>query len=180
MKVRAYLIAALTLAACVFHGTASAQVVTGTVDATITLENACEVNGAPGTTGVDFGTLDFGTHPTLFTQADSEISDSGAGISVQCTPGTQYTMSFDGGLYSVNANAALGLRALEDPVSHAHVTYNLYDLPARVTPLSINGSIGPLTADGSVQTVNVYGRALGETGLVAGTYADTIGVTLTF
>lgn|SRR5687767_2331929 len=178
MKARAFVLFALLACAC--PGAALAQVVSGSVDATITLEAACEVNGAPGTTGVDFGALDFGTHPTLFTQADAEISDAAAGISVQCTPGTQYTMTFDGGLHAASANAALGLRALEHTGGGVFVTYNLYASPGRTTPMSINGTMGPLTADGSVQTVNVYGRALGESGLVTGTYDDTIGVTLTF
>lgn len=178
MNARAFaLLALLALAA---PGLALAQVVSGSVDATITLQASCEVNGAPGATGVDFGALDFGTHSTLFNQADAEISDTAAGISVQCTPGTQYTLSFDGGLHAASANAALGLRAMEHSAGGTFVTYNLYAASARTVPMSINGTMGPLTADGSAQTVNVYGRALGESGLVAGTYDDTIGVTLSF
>lgn len=178
MKARAFLLFAVL--ACAFPGVVLAQVVTGTVDATITLQASCEVNGAPGATGVDFGSLDFGTHSTLFDEADAEISDTAAGISVQCTPGTQYTLAFDGGLHSASANAALGLRAMELAAGGTFVTYNLYAASGRTVPMSINGTMGPLTADGSAQTVNVYGRALGESGLVPGTYNDTIGVTLSF
>ena len=178
MNARAF--ALLVLLALAAPGLALAQVVSGSVDATITLQASCEVNGAPGATGVVFGALDFGTHSTLFNQADAEISDTAAGISVQCTPGTQYTLSFDGGLHAASANAALGLRAMEHSAGGTFVTYNLYAASARTVPMSINGTMGPLTADGSAQTVNVYGRALGESGLVAGTYDDTIGVTLSF
>ena len=178
MNARVFSLLVLLAAGC--PGLALAQVVTGSVDATITLQASCEVNGAPGATGVDFGALDFGTHSTLFDQADAEISDTAAGISVQCTPGTQYTLTFDGGLHAASANAALGLRAMEHTAGGTFVTYNLYAASGRTVPMSINGTLGPLTADGSAQTVNVYGRALGESGLVAGTYDDTIGVTLSF
>ncbi len=180
MKVRVCESLVLCVLALAFHGTVAAQVVSGSVDASITLEAACEVNGAPGTSGVDFGTLDYGTHPTLFAQADGEISDNGPGISVRCTPGTEYSMAFDGGQNSADANAALGLRALKHTAANAFVTYNLYDDQARVTPLAVNGTIGPFTADGTAQTVNVYGRAFGESGLIGGSYTDTIAVTLTF
>jgi spore coat protein U-like protein len=178
MTARAF--ALLVLVASLAPNVVLAQVVSGSVDATITLQASCEVNGAPGATGVDFGALDFGTHSTLFDQADAEISDTAAGISVQCTPGTQYTLAFDGGLHAASANAALGLRAMEHSGGGTFVTYNLYAASGRTVPMSINGTMGPLTADGSAQTVNVYGRALGESGLVAGTYDDTIGVTLSF
>lgn len=177
MNARAF---ALLLLAWAAPGLALAQVVSGSVDATITLQASCEVNGAPGATGVDFGALDFGTHSTLFDEADAEISDTAAGISVQCTPGTQYTLTFDGGLHSASANASLGLRAMQHSTGTPYVTYNLYAASGRTVPMSVNGTMGPLTADGSAQTVNVYGRALGESGLVAGTYDDTIGVTLSF
>ena len=81
---------------------------------------------------------------------------------------------------NADANAALGLRALKHTAANAFVTYNLYDDQARVTPLAVNGTIGPFTADGTAQTVNVYGRAFGESGLIVGSYTDTIAVTLTF
>ncbi|UTA78603.1 hypothetical protein J4377_11555 [Halomonas sp. XH26] len=59
-------IAALTFS----NSTLEAQTVSGTIDASITLEDACSVNGEEGA-AVDFGSLAFGTHSALFDQADA-------------------------------------------------------------------------------------------------------------
>lgn len=177
MKIRTRLVPLGVL--CLACGGAFAQSVTGSVDASITLDSACEVNGSTATTGVDFGDLAFGNHSSLFVSADAEVVSAGNGISVQCTPGTDVTLTFDGGLHAADANAALGLRAMEHTGGASHVTYNLYGTAARDTPLAVGGSLN-LTADGTEQVVEVFGRAFGEEGLAAGGYSDTIGVTLTF
>ena len=51
--------------------------ITGTIDATITLTSGCVINSGnemDGASGVSFGSLDFGTQPTLFTSADSQVT----------------------------------------------------------------------------------------------------------
>lgn len=177
MNTRAKLVSFAVL--CLFCGGAFAQSVTGTINAAITLDAACEVNGSTDTASVDFGDLLFGNHSTLFATADAEVVNTGNGISVQCTPGTSVALSFNGGLHAADADPGLGLRAMEHSGGAAHVTYNLYDTAIRDTPLAVNGTL-VLTADGTPQVVEVFGRAFGEDGLASGTYSDTIGVTLTF
>ncbi|UNK79786.1 spore coat U domain-containing protein [Sphingopyxis granuli] len=156
---------------------AYAQTVTGDIHATITLEAACEVNEDAETTDVDFGTLDFGTNSTLFSSADAQVSGNGAGsISVQCTPGSDATLTVDNGLNDASAIVG-GSRALVNGA--LVVPYDIYSDSSFSTVLN-NGSSIPITGDGTVQDVEIYGRAVGTAGLTAGTYTDTISLTLTF
>ncbi|HET6538181.1 MAG TPA: spore coat protein U domain-containing protein [Sphingopyxis sp.] len=88
--------------------------VTGTVDATITLEAGCIVNGQnfdDGSTGVDFGTIDFGTHNTLFTESDAQILSGATELTVQCSNGITPVVTFDAGLND-SQGAGVGLHAM--------------------------------------------------------------------
>ncbi|WP_336962837.1 spore coat U domain-containing protein [Sphingobium aquiterrae] len=166
----------IAITGCALGTPAIAQNVSGTVDATITLTSACEVNGSTGTSNVDFGTLDFGTHSTLFTSATAQVNGNGSGeIAVQCSPGADATLTFTGGLH----DAAIGGsgRAMSDGT--LFVPYDIYRDSAFNTVLA-NGASITITADGSIQHIPVYGRALGISGLAAGTYTDTISVMLAF
>ncbi|OJU60866.1 MAG: hypothetical protein BGO08_12065 [Altererythrobacter sp. 66-12] len=156
-----------------FASPAAAQVA-GVIDATITLTAACEVNGSASS--ADLGTLAFGTHTTLFDSASAEVNGAGA-IGVLCTPGTNATLTFGAG---ENDGAAVGSgRALADAGGTLLVPYDIYsdagfnDVLAPADQITVPGT-------GAVETVHVYGRALGAPNLAPGTYTDTIAVTLTF
>jgi Uncharacterized secreted protein len=154
--------------------------ITGTIDATITLEAGCIVNGQnldDGDGSTDFGTLDFGAQNTLFTAADSEVLSSGGALQVQCSPGIAPILSFGAGSHD-GEGAGEGLRAMAHETQPGHfVTYNLYSDSGRTTIIPIGGDVA-LASTGASQTVNIYGRAFGEDGLVAGTYSDVITVVL--
>lgn len=155
---------------------ALAQSTTGTIASTITLTSACAVNGNVATSGVNFGTLDFGSRSTLFTTADAQVAGTtSAGIAIQCTPGTAVNLRFVSGLH--DGAAVGGTRAMSN--GSLFVPYDLYATAGRTTPLLFATDL-PLTATGAVQTLPVYGRAVGIANLAAGTYTDTISVTLTF
>lgn len=158
-----------------FSASASAQTVTGTVESTITLTRACQINGATDTTNVAFGVLDFGAHTTLFTDASAQVQGNGGAITIQCSPGASATLTFAAGLHDAavaGSGRAMGNGSLMVP-------YDLYSDAALSTVIPVGGT-QEITADGTVQTVNVYGRALGAPGLTAATYTDTIAVTLAF
>lgn len=53
---------ALALAGHSAHAVTSS----GTINATLTLTNGCLINGSPNQSGINFGSLDFGTHPATF------------------------------------------------------------------------------------------------------------------
>jgi len=152
--------------------------ITGTIDATITLEAGCIINGQnydDGSTGVDFGTLDFGTQNTLFTQTDAQVLSGATGFTIQCSNGITPTLSFDAG-QNDGSGAGAGLHAMAHQTAAGQfVTYNLYSDAGRTAVIPVGGDI-VLAGDGSVQTVNVYGRAFGEAGLTPGVYADVVTV----
>ncbi|MFD0847941.1 Csu type fimbrial protein [Sphingosinicella xenopeptidilytica] len=163
-----------------FVSTASYADITGSIDATITLTTGCVVNAQSaddGSASVDFGEIDFGSHNTLFTQADGEVTGTGAGIAVQCSPGVSPVLVFNAGQNDGSGSGG-GNRAMEHTVTAGqYVTYSLFSDAGRSTVIPIGGNIA-LATDGSAQVVPVYGRAYGATGLIAGTYTDVITVVL--
>ncbi|OLO04934.1 Csu type fimbrial protein [Salinicola socius] len=156
-----------------------AQEVTGTIDVTMTLTEACSINGSTDTEGLDFGALDFGTQTTLFDQADSEVESGGGAIEVLCSPGTEPAVAITGGAND-GAGGAAGTHAMTNGTSF--IPYSLYTDAARTNELGLNT---PTTLAGepdgiNPQTLELYGRAFGQEGLTAGDYADTLNVVLTF
>lgn len=177
MKVSGLNIFSMLAVTAFFCNPANAQTVTGTIDATITLTSACEVNGSTATSGVDFGTIDFGSHTTLFSEATSTLDPGGggSGISIQCSPGSDASLTIVGGLN--DASVAGSGRAMKN--GSLYVPYDIYS-DASFATLLANGNSIAVTADGTIQTIPIYGKALGNGGLTAGLYSDTISVTLSF
>lgn len=152
--------------------------ITGLIEATIELVDSCIVNDDQDPDGTVWGTLDFGTHPTLFFEADAEVLANGSGISVLCAPGIQPTFTLVEGqndAESGDANHAMALNT-------NYVPYTIYTDTGRTTALPPSGTIGLDEFDDPpvAQTINLYGRAFGADGLTEGTYTDTLTVTLSF
>lgn len=168
--------AAAVVGCLAFATPVAAETVTGTLDASITLTKACKVNGATTTSGVSFGSLAFGTHTTLFTEATATADGNGSGaISIQCTPGADATLKFNAGQNDGQASGSG--RAMKSGTYY--VPYDIFSDAGYSNKLT-SGSGVTVTADGTAHTVNVYGKALGASGLVAGTYSDVITVELSF
>ncbi|MEN4904022.1 spore coat U domain-containing protein [Luteimonas sp. TWI1416] len=162
--------------------TAHAEI-TGQIDATMTLQAGCIINGvdtADGGSVGTLGTLDFGTETTVFDQADAEVQNAGSAITIRCSEGVSPSISFDGGLNPGAAPDGGGSRALalQSGADTRFISYELYSDAGRSTVIA-NGDALTLPADGSAQTVNVYGRAFGGAALLPGTYSDVIGVVIT-
>ncbi|MGO3215901.1 MAG: Csu type fimbrial protein [Halomonas sp.] len=166
-----------TLAATLFVTStlANAQSVTGTINASITLEATCSVGGIEGT-GVDFGSLAFGSHSALFDQVDTEVA-GGSGITVLCSPGVAPTFTLvEGGN---DGDAAPATHAMQNTEGGTFVGYTLYTDAARTDLLALNGDIVLDPFTNTAQTISLYGRAFGSPGnLPAGTYEDTLQVQL--
>lgn len=173
-------LSALAIGTALLLAPAAQADITGTIDATITLETGCIVNGqnyGDGSASANFGALAFGTQNTLFTQADGQVLGGGGALRIQCSPGITPVLSFDAG-ENDGEGAGAGLRAMENGgAAGKFVTYNLYSDAGRTAIIPIGGDI-TLASDGSQQTVNIYGRAFGETALTPGIYSDTITVVL--
>ncbi|MGE7993632.1 Csu type fimbrial protein [Pseudomonas sp. NPDC089554] len=157
---------------------AQAATVTGTISSTLTLTAACQVNGSSGTSGLNFGSLNFGTQDSLFTTANGQVLGGGGGaMSILCSAGTVPAIRVRAGAH--DGQSAGGTRALADG-SGNFVPYDFYTDAGHTSLLAIDGTITLPTSTGVAQTVNLYGQARGKAGLPAGTYTDTVAVELSF
>ncbi|MDB5995033.1 MAG: putative exported protein [Pseudomonas sp.] len=156
----------------------AATTVTGQITSSLVLISSCQVNGAGGSTGLNFGALNFGTANSLFTTADAQVLGGGGGaLSILCSSGTTPTVKVRAGTH--DGLSPGGTRALYDGVAN-YVPYDLYTDSGHSQLLAIDGVINLAASTGVAQTVNLYGQAKGKAGLPAGTYTDTIAVELTF
>jgi spore coat protein U-like protein len=156
----------------------AATTVTGQITSSLTLTSSCQVNGSGGSTGLNFGALNFGTANSLFTTATGQVLSGGGGaMSILCSSGTTPTIKVRAGAH--DGQSPGGTRALYDGVAN-YVPYDLYTDAGHSQLLAIDGTINLAASTGVAQTVNLYGQAVGKAGLPAGTYTDTIAVELTF
>lgn len=157
---------------------AQAASVTGNITSTLTLIAACQVNGSSGTSGLNFGALNFGTQDALFSSVSAQVQKSGGGaMSILCSAGAIPVIKVRAGLHDGQSSG--GTRSLADG-SGNFVPYDLYTDAGGSNLLAIDGTITLPLSTGVAQTVNLYGRAVGKAGLPPGVYSDTIAVELSF
>lgn len=91
-------------------GSAQAVTSSGTIGATLTLTNGCLINGSPTQNGINFGTLDFGTHPATFSTLTTQLTGASGGntFTIQCTTDS-YTVAITGNTNST-APGTVGVR----------------------------------------------------------------------
>ncbi len=127
------------------------------VSATVT--EACNVTTSP----VAFGSIDVTTAGNV---------DATGGFSVICTSGTAWTAAADAGN---GTGASTAARKMMDGSNI--LNYALYNEVGRTTNfVSATG-----TGTGAAQASTIYGRvASGQTGVPAGSYADSVTISLTY
>ncbi|MGL4724887.1 MAG: Csu type fimbrial protein [Scandinavium sp.] len=183
------LIATGSLLALVSSG-AQAVTSSGTIAATLTLTNGCLINGQPTQSGINFGTLDFGTHPATFSQLTTQLTGASGGnsFSVQCTT-SSYTVQITGNANSTAPGTVIGTpgtpaRYLINTTNAAQgVAYSLYS-DSGYSNVVANGAPLPIASTtGGVDNYTLYGRISGggnSVTVVPGTYTDTINVSVTY
>ncbi|WP_312914799.1 spore coat U domain-containing protein [Stenotrophomonas sp.] len=170
--------AALFANALLFASMAQAASVTGQINSSLVLISSCQVNGAGGTTGLNFGALNFGTQSALVTQSTGQVLNGGGGsMSILCSAGVVPVIKVGAG--SHDGQSTGGTRALADGAGN-YVPYDFYTDAGFSQVLVRNGTITLPTSTGVAQTVNLYGRAVGKAGLPPGVYTDTVSVELSF
>ena len=144
----------------------------GELQVKITLVAACIVNGeltSNNDNDIDFGTLDFGEHTTFFdTAAGTASGGTNGNFNINCTPGFTPKLTFDGG-DNVTHAVSPGTRAMK--AGSQYVSYALFN---NTTAIPIDQAINVTS-----EPFNINGIAYGGTGLNAGTYTDTVTITLT-
>jgi spore coat protein U-like protein len=158
--------AAAACAAIALPSAANASTATSTLSVNATVVANCTVS--PSALG--FGNVD--------TLSGSNVDGAG-GLSVTCTNGTTWTASA-----GVGAGTGATFLSRRMTAGANLLTYNLYTTSGRTVVWGDGtGATATLagTGTGSVQSVSVYGRVgLGQTTVPAGSYADTVAVTITY
>lgn len=168
-KLAARLLGAAALCGMIGIATPSyAATATGSLGVNATVTSNCALT----TTAVAFGNIDVTANAN---------TDTTGGVSVTCTSGTAWIASADAG---VGTGATLATRVMLNGTNK--LNYALYTDSLRstvwgsgVTGTSTSTITG--TGTGTAQANTIYARVpSGQTGLPAGAYADTVGVTVTY
>lgn len=171
-------------------GAQAAGSTSGTLNAQMTLTASCAVSGsaAAGNTGVNFGTLDFGSQPSTFNGVLVANPSGGAGgagaTQISCSPEVSaVSVSVSGGNNpGQGGTVGTGTRALKNGSSY--LPYEIYSdasmvtaFPTAATPL---GVVMPGT--GAPIALPVFGRInkTNTSAMPAGTYADVLQVTVSW
>lgn len=142
--------------------------------ASATIVSGCEISGVlvVGTQPVgQIGTLNYGTRPTLATGPVTASLAQNPGLSLICSGDVALTMTVNGGLHAAtvrNLQAAQGMTRLP---------YRLYRDAARAQELGID-QVTPINFAASPITLPIFGQVTLPGNSPAGTYTDTVVVTL--
>ncbi|WP_312946494.1 spore coat protein U domain-containing protein [Superficieibacter sp.] len=174
-----------------FIGT-PAQAVTssGTIGATLTLTNGCLINGSPNQNGINFGTLDFGTHPATFSTLTTQLrgAASGNNFTIQCTTDS-YTVQVTGNTNAQDPGTSVGTVGAQPRylVNTADgtlgVAYAIYSDSGFETEILNETDIPSASTTGGINSYTLYGRIQGggdSVTVVPGTYTDTINVSVNY
>ena len=190
MKRKLLLICAGTLLTAATVHQALAVTSSGTIGATLTLTNGCLINGSPTQNGINFGTLDFGTHPATFSTLTTQLTGASGGntFTIQCTTAS-YTVAITGNTNSTAPGTVVGTpgtpaRYLVNTANAAQgVAYSLYSDSGFNSVIANNTALPIASTAGGVDSYTLYGRITGggnSVTVVPGTYTDTINVSVTY
>lgn len=161
----------------------------GQLNAQMTLQAGCIVSGAPGagSTGVNFGTLDFGTQPATFTGMLLATASGGAGgagaTQILCSPDvTSLSITVSGGNNAgQGGSVGTGSRAMRLGTS-SFLPYEVYSDAAMTSAYPTSASAVGVTLPGTgvALPLPIYGRInkTSAAALTSGTYTDVLQVTL--
>ena len=136
------------------------------------IQNGCLVSGSTGTPV--FGTLNFGSQPSLSTQTVNASLVSNASYQLNCTPNMSLTMSLDGGQ---NYNGGRRLAR----TSGGTLLYQLYSDSTYQSAIQTNQAVTiSSVGTGNNITLPIYGRMTLPGNAKPGTYTDTVVVTLSW
>ena len=152
--------------AALFAQPAFAQTAGANMGASAEVTENCAVSSTP----IAFGNVNVTTGAAVL---------GTGGISVVCTNGTDWSASADAG---TGATATLAVRQMSDGAET--LNYVLYTEETRTTIWG-DGVTTTATIDGTgsgvAQNSVIYGRvSAAQTGVTAGSYADTVAVTVTY
>ncbi len=147
------------VAASMMGAAAHAVTATSQFNAQITIQADCVVSSP--------NVLDFGTVGLLSSNKDTSMD-----FTVTCTNGAAYTIAMDNG-----QNASGSTNRMKN--GSEYVSYELYQNNSYSTVWDDSNTVGS-TGTGTAQTFTVYGRVPPQATPSAGTYTDTVTITVTY
>ncbi|WP_326541517.1 Csu type fimbrial protein, partial [Pseudorhodoferax sp.] len=160
----------------------------GQLNAQMTLQAGCIISGAPGagTSGVNFGTLDFGIQPATFTGtllATASGGAAGAGATqIMCSPDvTALSISVSAGNNAgQGGSVGVGARAMKLGTSN-YLPYEVYSDAAMTSAYPTSASAVGITlpGTGAALPLPIFGRInkTSAAAMASGTYTDVLQVT---
>ncbi len=149
---------------------------TGTIAVALNVTNACVVNGAasPSANLGSLGSIQFPDQPGIFGNVDGQLVGSLGTLQVQCSPNVSPVLTIGSG-----ANDNAGKRRMAS--NGNTVAYRLFSDSARTNEISIGQQLSLGTMSTAAVAVPIYARvtSAGQI-LAAGSYTDTVQVTLTW
>ncbi|MGV1835912.1 Csu type fimbrial protein [Rhizobium rhizogenes] len=142
-----------------------AATASGNMTVRIVIQAECKVQSASD--------LDFGTKGVL-----DATNDQASSIGVQCTTGQTYNVGLSAG---AGASATTAVRQMTGPGA-ATVNYSIYRDSGHTLLWGVTVGTDTVagTGNGNVQNIPVYGRVPAQTTPAAGTYTDTVAITVTY
>lgn len=175
-RLRGISAAAAAFASIVAASPASADGVAGTIGLSLTVTNACVVNGSQQVQANvgSLGDITFADQPGIFGTVDGQLVGSLGTLQVLCSPGIAPQLTIGAG-----GNDAAGRRRLTS--NGNMLDYRLFSDAQRTSELAIGSHISLGTSTTAPMTVPIYARVSGGYAAVAaGRYTDTVQVTLTW
>ncbi|MES2608796.1 MAG: spore coat U domain-containing protein [Pseudomonadota bacterium] len=168
-----------------------AGTLTGTLQSQIQLTAGCVIAGSSGNaTGVNFGTLDFGTRPSTFTGIVNATAAGGEGVSgptqIVCSPDVLgIAIQVGPGSYAGQGGAiGAGNRAMRNGNTAAYIPYDVFRDPSHSQAYPTGAPVTGITvpANGVAFALPIYGQInkSDPSALPAGMYTDTLQITLTY
>ncbi|WP_380180175.1 spore coat U domain-containing protein [Kalamiella sp. sgz302252] len=146
---------------------------TQTFQVTASIVNGCVISGT--NTGV-FGTLNFGTQPGVGSVSASASYVQSSSITLACTPGTTLSMSINGG---ANYSSTRNLKIANNTDLVAYTLYTSATHSA-ASAIPVNQSVALTYSNANNITLPIYGLLQMSGVRRAGTYSDTLTVTLSW
>jgi len=131
---------------------------------------------------ISAGALAFSAYDPVAANASTALTGT-ATLTLTCTNGASTTITLDQGTWAANGSTnAAPLRQLKGGAGSDYLSYTLTQDNAGSTPWGNTGGTGAsYSGTGSQQTVTVYGSvASGQSSAHAGSYSDSVQVTITF
>lgn len=144
---------------------------TATFQVSASVVAGCVVSGT--NTGV-FGTLNFGTQSGVASSSASAALAQSTTLTLACTPGTALSMSINGGSNYTST------RNLKHTSNTNTVAYSLYTNAAHTVPIPVNTPVALSYSNANNIVLPIYGLLTLPGPTRAGTYTDTLTVTLSW